>query len=127
MLPFVSEPLVIAMVALRDYSPPAIWLAASAGNIAGAVLNWWLARYCLHWQDRSWFPVDRTQLERASRWFQRYGTWTLLFAWAPVGGDALTVAAGLLRVRLDLFILLVGLGKAGRYALLIYLTERVVG
>ncbi|TIS69867.1 MAG: DedA family protein, partial [Mesorhizobium sp.] len=42
--------------------------------------------------------------------------WTLLFAWLPVVGDAFTVVAGAARVRLALFVVLVGLGKAARYA-----------
>ena len=37
-------------------------------------------------------------------------------AWLPVGGDALTFIGGMMRVRLPLFLLLVGTGKAARYA-----------
>ena len=121
-LPFYSEPLLIGMLLSGHYEPITLWLVASTGNTAGAVLNWTLARYALHWRDKRWFPVSRRQLDKASAWFQRYGIWTLLLAWAPIGGDALTFVAGLLRVRLDVFILLVGLGKAARYAFLIWTT-----
>lgn len=126
LLPFYSEPLLVAMLALHRYDPLPLWLVATAGNTLGAVLNWWLARYLRHWQDRRWFPVSRRQLERASAWFQRYGVWTLLLTWAPVGGDALTVVAGLLGVRLGLFLLLVGIGKGLRYAVLIWATEGIM-
>ncbi|MDQ2695936.1 MAG: DedA family protein [Pseudomonadota bacterium] len=122
LLPFYSEPLLVGMVRWGGYDPVLLWLTASAGNTAGAVLNWWLARYALHWQDRWWFPFRPQHLARASGWFQRYGVWTLLLAWAPVGGDALTFVAGLMRVRLGIFLLLVGAGKAGRYALVIWAT-----
>lgn len=127
LLPFYSEPLLVGMALLESYSPFWLWLAASAGNTLGAVLNWWLARYCLHWQDRRWFPMSRRQIEIGSRWFQRYGVWTLLLAWAPVGGDALTFVAGLMRVRLGLFLLLVGVGKAGRYAVVVWGTLAAAG
>ena len=36
-------------------------------------------------------------------------------AWVPLVGDPLTVVAGAMRARLALVILLVGLGKFGRY------------
>ena len=115
------------MVLLESYNLLALWGIATAGNTAGAVLNWWLARYALHWQDRRWFPVSRRQLDRASNWFRRYGVWTLLLAWAPIGGDALTFVAGIMRVRLHLFLLLVGAGKAGRYAIVIWLAQAASG
>ena len=126
-LPFYSEPLLVGMLVSGRYSDWLLWLVASAGNTAGAVLNWWLARFALHWQDRWWFPVNPQQLERASRWFRRYGEWTLLLAWAPVGGDALTFVAGLLRVRLTVFLVLVGLGKAARYAFVVWGTRATWG
>jgi membrane protein YqaA with SNARE-associated domain len=44
---------------------------------------------------------------------------SLLFAWLPVIGDPLTAMAGALRVNLSLFVLLVGFGKLGRYAVLV--------
>ena len=126
-LPFYSEPLLVVMVLTDRYSFVALWLIASAGNTAGAVLNWWLARYMLHWQDRRWFPLKRKQLEQATAWFHHYGVWTLLLAWSPIGGDALTFVAGLLRVRLMVFLILVGLGKSGRYAFVIWATQSAVG
>lgn len=119
-LPFYSEPLLAGLVIMGSYSTAALWLVATAGNTTGAVLNWWLARYALHWQGKWWFPMNPRQLDRASRWFRRYGVWTLLLAWAPVGGDAITFVAGLMRVRLGLFLILVGIGKAARYAMVIW-------
>jgi membrane protein YqaA with SNARE-associated domain len=40
---------------------------------------------------------------------------SLLFAWVPVIGDALTVIAGTLRVSLMPFTFVVGIGKLCRY------------
>ncbi len=127
LLPFYSEPLLVGLLALPRYGTFDLWLVATAGNTAGAVLNWWLARYLRHWQDRRWFPVSRRQLDRASAWFQRYGVWSLLLSWAPVGGDALTVVAGLLGVRLGIFLVLVSIGKGLRYAVVIWVTQSVFG
>lgn len=122
-LPFSSEALLLAMAAGGDFSPVRLFLFASAGNILGAVVNWLLGRFCLHWQDRRWFPVSPTRLTQATDWFNRYGVWSLLFAWVPIIGDPLTLAAGFLRVRFWLFFLLVSIAKAGRYAILLGLLE----
>ncbi|MEE2652286.1 MAG: DedA family protein, partial [Pseudomonadota bacterium] len=49
----------------------------------------------------------------------RYGKWTLLMSWVPIGGDALTVVGGIMRVPALSFFTLVAIGKSLRYALLI--------
>lgn len=77
----------------------------------------------LHFQDRKWFYFSKTQIDKAQRWFRRYGVWTLLFAWLPVGGDALTLIAGIMRVRLGIFLVLVGLGKGLRYISVVYVAD----
>lgn len=96
-----------------------IWFFASAGNTLGAVVNYVLGRYCRQYRDRRWFPIKAKDVDRGSRWFQRYGVWSLLFAWLPIVGDLLTYIAGVMNVRLPLFLLLVALGKSARYAVFI--------
>jgi membrane protein YqaA with SNARE-associated domain len=117
-LPFYSE-IVLYLLIDEGASPLLLLLIATSGNTLGAVVNWGLGRYLLHYQDRRWFPATPSQIERAQAWFQRRGVWTLLLAWLPIGGDALTVVAGIMRVRLPLFLILVGLGKSVRYAIVI--------
>lgn len=120
-LPFYSEVVLFAL--LRDGGDPLLLVTiATLGNTLGAVVNWWLGRFLLHFQDRRWFYFKPEQVERAQRWFQRYGFWSLLLAWAPVVGDALTLIAGVMKVPLWLFLLLVGVGKAVRYVSVVYLT-----
>ena len=126
-LPFSSEAVLAALAVTDGADVVLLWAVASTGNVLGAVVNWLLGRFCLHFQDRRWFPVKPPELERAQRWFSRYGQWSLLFAWVPIVGDPLTVAAGLLRVRLGWFVVLVAIGKAGRYAAVILLAEGAFG
>ena len=114
-LPAASELLLWGIVA---DNPAMLWPAiavASAGNTAGAVVNWALGRFLSHFSARKWYPLKPKQQQRASAWFQRFGLWSLLFAWLPIVGDPLTVVAGVLRVRLPIFVLLVAVGKTGRY------------
>ncbi len=125
-LPFSSEAVLVGLMAAGHYDVIGLWALASLGNVLGACINWGLGRFCLHWQDRRWFPVSRDQLDRAGTWVSRYGVWSLLFAWLPVIGDPLTFAAGIMRVDFRLFVVLVAIGKAGRYAVLVLAVEGVL-
>jgi membrane protein YqaA with SNARE-associated domain len=117
-VPMWSEVLFAGLLA-SGHDPLWLWAWASVGNTLGAGVNWAFARWALHWQDRRWFPFKKEQLGRAQGWFQRYGVWSLLFAWLPVGGDALTFVAGLMKVRWPVFFALTFVGKATRYAILL--------
>lgn len=124
--PFYSELVLAAVLTRQPDAAVLLWALASTGNTLGSVVNWWLGKYLLHYQHRRWFPIKPAQLARAQHWFQRLGVWSLLFAWAPVGGDALTFIAGIMRVRLPLFVALVFIGKALRYLIVIYFAEQLL-
>ncbi len=121
-IPFYSEVMLYVLIRQGESA----WLligVASLGNTLGAAVNWVLGRFLLHYQDRRWFYFKPEQVEKAQRWFQSYGVWSLLFAWLPIGGDALTFIAGVMRVRFWIFISLVGIGKTCRYIAILYLTR----
>jgi membrane protein YqaA with SNARE-associated domain len=69
----------------------------------------------LKFQDKKWFPFSNTQIDRSSRWFKKYGKWSLLFAWVPIIGDPITFIAGTMRIKFLIFLLLVSFGKIMRY------------
>lgn len=118
LLPFYSEVALVALLA-ADYKPWLLWFWATAGNTLGAAVNYALGRWLIHFQGRRWFPFKPEQLGPAQRWYSRWGVWSLLLAWLPLGGDALTFIAGLMRAPLWLFFLLTALGKGGRYLLVL--------
>ncbi len=118
LVPAYSEILFAALLN-AGYDPLLLLAWASAGNTLGSAVNWLLGRYLLHFQDRKWFPFKAENLSSAQRWFNKWGVWSLLLAWMPVGGDALTFIAGMMRVRFWLFFLLTGIGKTARYAILL--------
>lgn len=113
-LPLQSEAMLIGLL-LMDYSPAWLIVIASVGNVLGSVVNWMLGRQVEKFRNRPWFPVNVAQLERAQRWYQRHGKWSLLLSWVPVVGDPLTVIAGVLREPLPVFVVLVTIAKVGRY------------
>lgn len=114
-LPAQSELLFGAMLLTGRYDTALLLVSATAGNTLGSVANWAMGRFIEHFRHRSWFPVKADDLERAERWYAKWGKWSLLLSWAPVVGDALTLAAGLLRTRLTTFLPLVLVAKGGRY------------
>jgi len=115
LLPGGSEAALVAMVALSEYSMWTLLLVASVGNILGSVLNYWLGRVALHYQDRKWFPVSRAALDKSQHWFARWGQWAVLLAWTPIIGDPITVAAGVMKMNFARFLILVSLSKTLRY------------
>ncbi|MDX1266562.1 MAG: YqaA family protein [Oceanisphaera sp.] len=122
--PFYSEVVLAAVLTRQPDAAVLLWALASIGNTLGSVVNWWLGINLLHYRHKRWFPIKDKQLDRAQHWFQRFGIWSLLLAWAPVGGDALTFIAGIMKVRLLPFTLLVFIGKSVRYLIVIYFAER---
>ncbi|MEQ9639961.1 MAG: YqaA family protein [Alphaproteobacteria bacterium] len=121
LIPAQSELVLAAMDAAGTHPAALLVAVATAGNVAGAVVNWLLGRFLMRFQDRRWFPVSSTMIERATGWYRRWGVWSLLGAWLPVVGDPLTLVAGILRAPLPLFLLLVTIGKGARYAAIVWI------
>jgi membrane protein YqaA with SNARE-associated domain len=120
-LPFSSELTLAGLIATSNYDNLLLLIVASFGNVLGSVVNWVLGFYSRNLTTKKWFPFKETQIENSSKWFNKLGKWSLLFAWVPVIGDPLTLAAGLLRVKFIEFVILVTIGKFSRYFLIYYL------
>ncbi|MBL8579862.1 MAG: DedA family protein [Mesorhizobium sp.] len=125
-LPAQSESALVALQ-LSGYPVALLVVVASLGNILGAIVNWILGRGTERFKERRWFPVSARALAKASAWYRRWGYWSLLLSWAPIVGDALTVAAGFLREPLWRFLLLVAIAKTGRYVVLAAATAGLAG
>ena len=120
-LPFSSELTLAGLIATSDYDNLLLLIVSSFGNVLGSVVNWALGSYSRNLTTKKWFPFKETQIERSSKWFRKFGKWSLLFAWVPVLGDPLTLVAGILRVKFIDFIILVAIGKVSRYIFVFYL------
>ena len=120
-LPFSSELTLAGLISTSNYDILILLVVASFGNVLGSVFNWSLGFYSRNLSTKKWFPFKETQIERSSKWFSKFGKWSLLFAWLPIVGDPLTFVAGLLRVRFLDFIILVAIGKVSRYLIVFYL------
>lgn len=117
-LPMQSEAVLVGLLAGGSLSPVLLVTVASLGNIMGSLINWFIGRGIEHYRDRAWFPARESALARAQNWYGRYGKWSLLFSWLPIVGDPLTLVAGVMREPLPSFLILVAIGKIGRYVAL---------
>ena len=122
-LPAQSEAMLAGLVIAGRQPAVALVLVASLGNVAGSGLNWWIGRSIERFRARRWFPVSEAGLRRAQGWFSCLGRWSLLLAWLPVVGDPLTLVAGIMRVPLGVFLLLVTVGKVGRYLVVVLIAS----
>ena len=115
LLPMSSELTLAGLLSTNTYNSFALLGIASLGNVLGSVFNWLLGFYFLKHINKKWFPFKQNQITSASKWFQKFGIWSLLFAWVPIIGDPLTFVAGILRVKFFSFLILVAVGKISRY------------
>ncbi len=122
-IPAQSESVLAGLILANQLSITLLVAIASVGNIAGSVVNWVLGRGVERFREKRWFPVKQPMLDRATRWYHRYGRWSLLLSWAPIIGDPLTVVAGVLREPFWRFLLLVSIAKTGRYVFLAYVVS----
>ena len=121
-LPMQSEAVLIGLLVARQEPVTSLLVIATLGNVLGAVINWGLGRAVRRFEGRSWFPASQEQMQRAQRWYLRYGRWSLLASWLPIVGDPITVVAGALRESFWPFVALVTLAKGGRYIVLAAMT-----
>jgi membrane protein YqaA with SNARE-associated domain len=125
-LPAQSEAALVGLLVAGTHSPVLLIAVASLGNVLGAVVNRALGSGVERFRDRRWFPLSQASLDRATGWYRKWGRWSLLLSWAPFGGDALTVAAGVLREPLWSFVVLVTIAKTARYIVLAAATLGVI-
>lgn len=118
-LPLGSEVVLIALLLSGLPAQPLV-LTATVGNVLGSLTNYALGYWASQNLIKKWLKMSDDDFLRARQRFERYGLFSLLFAWVPVIGDPLTVIAGILRIQLHWFIVLVGTGKLLRYIVLTF-------
>ena len=122
-LPMSSEAVLAGVSLSTTTDKLLLLLVATTANTLGSILNWSLGRWGARFRDRPWFPVKPATYDKAADRFRRWGTWSLLLSWIPVVGDPLTLIAGAAGVRFLAFVVLVAIGKAARYAVVLALFQ----
>lgn len=120
-LPLSSE-IVLSALLLSGYPPYEMVMIATVGNVLGSVVNYALGYWASQAAIKRWLRTTEEQFLNAKKRFMKYGLGALCFAWVPLIGDPITIVAGILRIRILWFLLLVTAGKCGRYIVISYLT-----
>ncbi len=123
-LPLSSE-VVLTSLLLHDDSAITLVATATLGNVLGSLTNYALGYWAGFHVIKKWLRMSSQELEKAESRFRKYGLWSLCLAWVPIIGDPLTVIAGVLRVPLLWFVLLVTLGKSIRYIVLAWMVLQI--
>ena len=118
-LPLSSE-VVLSALLINGLSPAALITIATTGNVLGSLTNYALGYWASLGVIKKWLNMSEHEFIRAEQRFVKYGMISLCFAWVPVIGDPLTVIAGILRIRLLWFVVLVTAGKLTRYLVISY-------
>jgi len=122
LLPMGSEWLLVTLL-LQGFPVVQVVAIATLGNVLGAFVTYGIGIWGSGFFMKTILRVDEKQSARAIELYQRYGTISLLFAWLPIIGDPLCLAAGILRLQPLLFLVLVFIGKLGRYAFIALLVD----
>ncbi len=114
-LPFPSEPAIIA--ATRFIDPLSVLLISSIASTLAACTNYYIGLKGIHSAIAAREPEKEKQAEL---WFSKWGKPIMFFApTVPMIGDALTIAAGALKMDFKLFLLLTLSGRLAKNAILI--------
>ncbi len=116
-LPLSSE-VVLGYLLTHDFNIYLTVCTATSGNVMGAVVNYGIGIFGSQILLQKVLRISNHDMLSAEIRFKKYGVLSLLFAWVPVIGDPLTVAAGVLKTNFYIFFILVGLGKFLRYVFL---------
>ena len=113
-----SEAVLAFLVAQAEAPPGLLLTIATAGNTLGALTTWLLGGLAaVGWRAQA---VDRPRREKTVASVRRWGVPILLFSWLPVVGDGLCFAGGWLRLPFLKSLIAIVIGKALRYAVVVY-------
>nr|WP_320166509.1 YqaA family protein [uncultured Methylophaga sp.] len=114
LLPLSSE-FVLSTLLVKGLSPALLITTATVANVLGSMVNYALGYWASSAVIKKWLRISESDIRKAENQFKKYGLISLCFAWLPIIGDPLTVMAGLIKIHLGWFIVLVTAGKLIRY------------
>ena len=93
-----------------------VTVAATVGSLVGALALYWIGAVLGEERLKRWLDriplVERSDLERADRWFERYGHWAVLLGrMVPVVRSLISIPAGAERMPLGQFVVLTTVGS----------------
>lgn len=113
-VPFSSDALYLAVL-IATKNPVGCFVLGTLGNWLGGITTYWIGRIGRWSWLEKWFKVKHETLERQKKYVDKYGIWLALLSWVPFVGDIVVIALGFYKSRPLWTILLLLVGKAGRF------------
>jgi membrane protein YqaA with SNARE-associated domain len=90
-------------------------LTGTLGNTLGGITCYWLGRAGkIEWVEK-YLKIEKTDLERAQTWTNKWGAFAAFFSFLPFIGDVINVLLGFLRTNFWKVSLFMAIGKFARY------------
>ena len=118
-LPLSSE-VIFSFLLLNNLNPIILVSVATFGNVLGSFVNYSIGVWGSIFFIRKVLKISEDEFVKAKQRFQKYGVFSLFFAWVPVIGDPLTVVAGVLKINILIFFFMITSGKLIRYVIISY-------
>jgi membrane protein YqaA with SNARE-associated domain len=118
-----SEAVIAYLAGSSQFTDGQLIGTATLGNTLGALTTWFLGSLVA----RRYAPdaMLSTRRARAVAYVQRWGWPLLLLSWLPIVGDGFCFAAGWLRLPFWHSLLAIAVGKALRYAAILWASHSV--
>lgn len=114
-MPFSSDALYVGVL-LTGIPPLSVFLVGTMGNWLGGITTYFLGRLAKwEWVEKT-FKVKPETLDKQHNLIEKYGVWVALLTWVPVVGDVIAIALGFYKCPAVSSLLLMLIGKAGRFA-----------
>lgn len=119
-VPFSSEAVMSALLAMTTMDPWLTIIWASVGNIGGSMFNYYLGRLGNTQTISKWLKVKEKRIIKAKDFVNRRGSWIALFTFLPILGTAIAVAMGMLRINILKVLFYTTIGKVIRYIIVAF-------
>ena len=117
--PFSSEAVMLGLMA-AGLDPVYLAIYGTVGNTGGAMLNYAMGSMGKMYWIEHYLRVKKSDLDRARRFMAGHGAWMGFFSFLPVIGEVIMIVLGLMRANLVVTMVSTTLGKAVRYAFLVW-------
>ncbi len=120
--PFSSEAVMVGLQ-LAGMAPLPLFLSGTIGNIAGSMFNYGIGSLGkIEWIEK-YLHVKREKVGNTLRFMEFWGAWLGVLCFLPILGSVIAVTLGYARANVWVSFLSISIGKAVRYAIVIYLVD----
>ena len=123
-VPFSSEVVLIALLALGFDAIPLL-IIASVGNWIGGMTTYWIGLMGKTIWLEKYFNVSHEKLIAFESRIGRWGSYWALISWVPIAGNLITAALGFFRVPVLPVAIYMAIGKVTRYIIIIYIALEI--